>query len=155
MATAPSALNAGPFHHICIPTDGSEASQRAVALGISLARTCGARLTFVTCTAPFEVLGGSPVIAPLRESYDSATKEKADELLSDARASARRQGLASDAAHVQAMHPWEGILQAAERRGCDAIVMASRGLGAVASLVLGSQAQKVISHSQLPVLVCR
>jgi nucleotide-binding universal stress UspA family protein len=51
--------------------------------------------------------------------------------------------------------PAESILKVAETRGCDLIIMGARGLGLLEMLFLGSQAQKVLSHADCPVLVVR
>jgi nucleotide-binding universal stress UspA family protein len=54
------------------------------------------------------------------------------------------------------MHtPWEAILAAARRNKCDAIVMASHGRRGVSALLLGSETQKVLTHTKLPVIVVR
>jgi nucleotide-binding universal stress UspA family protein len=52
-------------------------------------------------------------------------------------------------------HPWEGIVQAAKDKRCDLIVMASHGRRGVSAVVLGSETQKVLTHSSIPVLVVR
>jgi nucleotide-binding universal stress UspA family protein len=51
--------------------------------------------------------------------------------------------------------PYRAIISAAERHGCGLIVMASHGRRGVQALILGSETQRVLSHSQLPVLVVR
>jgi nucleotide-binding universal stress UspA family protein len=52
-------------------------------------------------------------------------------------------------------HPWRGIIRAAETKRCDVIVMASHGRRGLAGLLLGSETNKVLTHSKIPVLVCR
>lgn len=52
-------------------------------------------------------------------------------------------------------HPADGILETAKAEGCDLIVMASHGRCGFSKLLLGSQANKVVTLSSLPVLVCR
>ena len=56
---------------------------------------------------------------------------------------------------VRSARPWKGILAAAHRRRCDAIVIASHGRSGLGGLVLGSETGKVLSHSRIPVLVTR
>jgi nucleotide-binding universal stress UspA family protein len=51
--------------------------------------------------------------------------------------------------------PWEGILKTARAKRCDLIVMASHGRRGLAALLLGSETTKVLTHSKIPVLVCR
>jgi nucleotide-binding universal stress UspA family protein len=57
--------------------------------------------------------------------------------------------------HVIHDHPYEAIIAAAQERGCDLIVMASHGRRGMSALVLGSETVKVLTHSNIPTLVCR
>jgi nucleotide-binding universal stress UspA family protein len=56
---------------------------------------------------------------------------------------------------VEALHPWEAILDHAKAKGCDLVVMASHGRRGLNALLLGSETQKVLTHSTIPVLVVR
>ena len=51
--------------------------------------------------------------------------------------------------------PYEAIIEAARRHGCDLIFMSSHGRRGLASLLLGSETQKVLTHCRIPVLVYR
>ena len=51
--------------------------------------------------------------------------------------------------------PYQGIIDAARKKKCDLILMASHGRGELATLILGSVTQKVLAHSKIPVLVYR
>ena len=51
--------------------------------------------------------------------------------------------------------PYADIITAAEANGCDLIFMASHGRSGVGALLLGSETQKVLAHSRIPVLVYR
>jgi nucleotide-binding universal stress UspA family protein len=64
-------------------------------------------------------------------------------------------GLECDRVHVIAAAPWEAILKAAKKSKCDALVMASHGRRGLSAMLLGSETQKVLTHSKLPVLVVR
>ncbi len=70
-------------------------------------------------------------------------------------AEARRAGVACATVSPVADQPWEGILKAARGKRCDLIVMASHGRRGIAGLLLGSETTKVLTHSKIPVLVCR
>jgi nucleotide-binding universal stress UspA family protein len=63
--------------------------------------------------------------------------------------------VACDTLHVKDQYPAEGIVEAAQARGCDLIVMASHGRRGLSKLLLGSQATRVLTHTDVPVLVCR
>ena len=68
---------------------------------------------------------------------------------------ALRPGIGCQAHSVEALHPWEAIIDHAKRENCDLLVMASHGRRGVASLLLGSETQKVLTHTTVPVLVVR
>ena len=62
-------------------------------------------------------------------------------------------GVPFEAFAVTADQPYEAIIKAAGKKGCDLIVMASHGRSGVTAVVLGSQTQKVLTHSKIPSLV--
>ena len=64
-------------------------------------------------------------------------------------------GVPCEANTVEALHPWEAIIDHAKLMECDLLVMASHGRRGVAALLLGSETQKVLTHSKIPVLVVR
>jgi nucleotide-binding universal stress UspA family protein len=51
--------------------------------------------------------------------------------------------------------PYEAIIRVAEEKGCDLIMMASHGRRGVKAILIGSETQKVLTHSNIPVLVYR
>ena len=57
--------------------------------------------------------------------------------------------------HLKDRHPAEGIIETAQARTCDLIVIASHGRRGLATLLIGSQANRVAALSPVPVLVCR
>ena len=69
--------------------------------------------------------------------------------------SAAAAGVPSKGYTVEGLHAWEAILDHAKTQGCDLIVMASHGRRGMSALLLGSETQKVLTHSKLPVLVVR
>jgi nucleotide-binding universal stress UspA family protein len=64
-------------------------------------------------------------------------------------------GVASDTIVTTPSQPYQGIIDAARAKRCDVICMASHGRGAIASALLGNVTHKVLTHSKVPVLVCR
>jgi nucleotide-binding universal stress UspA family protein len=146
------------YKHILVPTDGSRLSQKAAAQAIDLAKVMRARLTGFHASPlfPLPVYADGVVFEPLGpEQYEAQCKKVAEHQLGAIAAKARAARVAFSAAHVFAPAPWEAILAAAKKHRCDAIVMASHGRRGVAALVLGSETQKVLTHSKLPVLVVR
>jgi len=81
--------------------------------------------------------------------------DRASAVLERAEAVARGAGIASRTAVSVTDQPYEGIISAAQAHRCDLILMASHGYRGVKGLLLGSQTQKVLTHSTIPVLVYR
>lgn len=144
------------YKNILIPTDGTEFAEKAVQHGINLAKSMNAKVTGVTVTAPFTVMAVEGVmISQTPEDYDKWARETAEQRMKPIKAAAAAAGVACDTVHVEHFQPYEGIIQAAKERGCDLIVMASHGRRGVSAMLLGSETQKVLTHSSIPVLVFR
>jgi nucleotide-binding universal stress UspA family protein len=143
------------YKRILVPTDGSEITQKAVATAIEMARTFGAGLVAIAVKEPFPYSAISEMQpTPPQEFFDAQERIAVVRLkaVTDAASAA---GLAATTESVEASHPWEAIIDAAKRNGCDLIVMASHGRRGVSALLLGSETQKVLTHSTTPVLVVR
>ena len=147
------------FTHILIATDGSELADKAVAQGLALAKALNAKATAVTVTEPWDALS----MAALAESqmhnpvadYEERMAALANRILWSVGEAAKKQGLPCATLYVKDRHPAEGIIEAAQAQACDLIVMASHGRSGLARLLLGSQANKVVTLSPVPVLICR
>lgn len=144
------------YKHLLIATDGSELAAKAVEQGLALAKKLGAKATAITVTEPWvAMVTGEMVIAFPAEEYEAGCAANAERILSRVAEVADNTGVACETLHVRDQFPAEGILATAKARGCDLIVMASHGRRGVARVLLGSQANKVVTHSSVPVLICR
>jgi nucleotide-binding universal stress UspA family protein len=142
--------------HILIATDGSELAEKAIEHGLALAARYAARVTVVTVSEAWtSMVDREVVIAFPVEAYQRATATFAGKILAAAEAKAKAAGVTVETLHVQDMRPAEGILHAAETRGCDLIVMASHGRRGLSRMLLGSQTQTVLTQGSVPVLVVR
>lgn len=143
------------YKRILVPTDGSDITTKAVQTAVQLARLCGADLAVIGVKEPFPYSAISEMQpVPPQEFYDAQERIAAGNVKSvvDAAAAA---GVKCSGHTVEALHPWEAILDHAKAQGCDLVVMASHGRRGVSALLLGSETQKVLTHSTLPVLVVR
>ncbi|MTW13381.1 universal stress protein [Pseudoduganella eburnea] len=131
------------FRHILIPSDGSAASQLAVNAALRMARESGARVTAV------HVLPEEPALASV------SAQQAENAILAEIARQAATLHVNCATIEVHADQPHAAIISTALQRGCDLIAMASRGRSGLASLMLGSQTQKVLTHSKIPVLVFR
>ena len=147
------------YKHILVPTDGSALSRKAVRTAVRMAKSGRARVTGLYVVPPYAPMlyGEGVQYAPFgtRKEYRKALKAEARKALAPLNVEARAAGIASAQATVTNPAPWQGILSAARSRRCDLIVMASHGRRGVAGLLLGSETHKVLTHSKIPVLVCR
>jgi nucleotide-binding universal stress UspA family protein len=144
------------FKHVLIPTDGSEVSMSAIDPILAFARDAGARVTFVMVVEPFHLFSVSAEqLESSREGYAEHASAHAAAVLAKAAGKARSLGVEAQTLQIESDRPFEGILEAAATERCDLIAMASHGRGGLASVVIGSQTQKVLTHSKIPVLVYR
>jgi nucleotide-binding universal stress UspA family protein len=143
------------YKHILIATDGSELAGKAVAAGFELGRELGAQVMVVTVTEPWTaVVTGEGFAFPVEE-YERSADENAARILSGMAKLARKADIRCATLHAKDQHPAEAILEAAKKNGCDLIVMASHGRRGLGRLLLGSVAMKVLTHTTVPVLICR
>lgn len=147
------------YKHILIATDGSKPSAKALDHGVGLAKAVGAKVSLVTVTEMWSALAMSAGIEagmanPIDE-YEEAVAASANKLLSEAAGVAERAGVKCESEHVPDRRPSEAILEAAQGRKCDLIVMGSHGRRGFDRLLLGSQANEVLIASTVPVLVVR
>jgi nucleotide-binding universal stress UspA family protein len=148
------------YKHILVPTDGSKLSLKAVKEAAGLARACKAKITALYVYEPYMPRAADESMIPLGLTRDQVAYKKAAEAAADAALAKVAKGLAAskmkcDTAFIADPMPWHGILEAARKRKCDLVVMASHGRGGLAGLVLGSETHRVLAHSKIPVLVCR
>jgi nucleotide-binding universal stress UspA family protein len=143
------------FKRILVPTDGSDITSKAVTTAIELARAGGGELLAISVKEPFPYSAISEMQpVPPQEFYD-AQERIAAERVKAVVDGAQAAGMACRGHTVEALHPWEAILDHAKAQQCDLIVMASHGRRGVAALLLGSETQRVLIHSTLPVLIVK
>lgn len=144
------------YKRILLPTDGSEASARAIQAGVDFARELGAEVVGMTATPPFRIFSmDTRMLEDTPERYATDAAARARQLLDPIEAAARAAGLSCRLEQVESDQPWQAIIDTAQRLGCDLIAMASHGRHGLSGLLLGSQTQKVLVHSAIPVLVHR
>lgn len=144
------------YKNILIATDGSELAHKAVEQGFALAKAVGAKVTVVTVTEPWTaVVPGEMGMAFPVDEYEKGAAENASSILATVQREAEASGVACETVHVSDQYPAEGIIASAKAQGCDLIVMASHGRRGISRLLIGSQANQVVVHSTVPVLVVR
>ena len=146
------------FKHILIPTDGSPVSTRAVKAGIALAKEHGARVTGYHAVEPVpaHLYGeGYVVDRQMVAEFERRSLAAAKKHIGALAREAQKAGVPFEPVVQTAFRPYDGIVQTAQKRKCDLILMSSHGRRGLERLTLGSVADKVIQRSKVPVLVYR
>ncbi|WP_153100112.1 universal stress protein [Paraburkholderia hayleyella] len=143
------------FKHILVPTDGSDLSQKAIDGAIGLARSLGARLTAYACLPQYPYASFSEVVIEPPVDFQVRSEHEARLHLRQIEDAARLAGIACESQTSVHPAPYLGIIEAAEHGGCDLIFMASHGRRGLGSLLIGSETQRVLTHTKVPVIVYR
>jgi nucleotide-binding universal stress UspA family protein len=146
------------FKHILVPTDGSPLSTEAVRKAVEFAKEAGARITLFYAKPDYPVAfyGEGALIDPTTpEKFAEMAEKQAREILGAAEEIARTAGVPAAVRTDTNDSPYDAIISAATAAGCDLIFMASHGRRGLSGLLLGSETQKVLTHSKIPVLVYR
>ena len=146
------------FQRILVATDGSPLSKKAVKSAIALAAQNGADLVALTVVPryPTSYLDGAIAFSPediarIEKQWADSSKVMLDAIVTRAGAS----GVKVKAVTMSSDLVAESIVAAARKHKADLIVMASHGRKGLRRLLLGSETQHVLTHSDLPVLVLR
>jgi nucleotide-binding universal stress UspA family protein len=146
------------FKHMLVPTDGSALSTETTRKAVAFARETGTRITFFYAKPDYPVAfyGEGALIDPTTpEKFAEMADKQAQDILAAARELAEESGVPCDTAAVTSDVPFQAIIDSAGNAGCDLIFMASHGRRGLSGLLLGSETQKVLTHSSIPVLVYR
>ena len=148
------------FSHILFPTDGSPLSRKAAELAADVAKVNNARITALHVIPPFTtpLLAEGSIMSPEmfdERLYKKRTESAADKLFAEVEKVASDANVPVEHLAVNSDYPWDAIIKAARKNKCDLIVMASHGRRGLEGLLLGSETNKVLTHSKIPVLVCR
>ena len=143
------------FKRILVPTDGSDITAKAIDTAITLAKSVNAELYTISVKEPFPYSAISEMQPTPPQEFFDAQERIASKRVQHVVEKSAAAGLVCQGHTVEALHPWEAIIDHAKRLECDLLVMASHGRRGVSALLLGSETQKVLTHSKVPVLVVR
>ena len=146
------------FRHILVPTDGSPFSQDTVRRAVSFAKDVGARITafYAKPEYPATYYGEGALIDPTTpEQFAELAEQQAQEILGFVEKLCQETGVQCTKLTLTSDIPYEAIIEAATRSDCDLIFMSSHGRRGISALLLGSETNKVLTHTKIPVLVYR
>ena len=148
------------YKHILLPTDGSRLSGKAVKQGIQLAKSLGAQVTAVNVVMAYQQLIMDeammvPTSVDFQKRFYEDSLKRSNLLLDKIKAEAKAADVKCEGVTITSSVPYEAIVKQARKSKCDLIMMASHGRKGLASILLGSETAKVLTHSTIPVLVVR
>ena len=145
------------FKHILICTDGSPLANKAAKGGIALATALKAKVT-----AYYAIENMLPIYSEgyafdqlTIDRFEAAIHEVGKKHVDTIGKLAKAAGVPFFALIAKAVTPYDGIIAAAKKHKCDAIVLASHGRSGLTKLFMGSVTQQVLAHSKIPVVVFR
>jgi nucleotide-binding universal stress UspA family protein len=142
------------YSKIMVPVDGSDTARRGLEAAMELAKRLDAQLTLLHVLEFYPVMV-EMVPSSAWEQISDGVREHGQKLLDDARAAALAQGIAADAFLVDAAaaRVADTIAAQAREHACDLIVMGTHGRRGMQRALIGSDAELVIRHSTVPVLM--
>ena len=144
------------YRKILIATDGSPISRKAVRQGVALAKQVGAKVIGFFSPPDYRVMLYSEFVPPIvmtEREFQEQSRKAAEKQLDFVEKTAKAARVPYQGCYGPSIVPWQAIIDAATKKKCDLIVMGSHGRSGLAGLVLGSQTNKVLTHSKIPVLV--
>jgi nucleotide-binding universal stress UspA family protein len=144
------------FQKILVPTDGSALSELAENAAIKLAKELGASIVAISVAEPVPITAvADGVVVVDIEAYEQQARALAQQHVERVANGATVVNVPCETVTALSFSPYEEIIEAAKTHHCDVILMASHGRKGLNKLLLGSETQKVLAHSTIPVLVFR
>jgi nucleotide-binding universal stress UspA family protein len=143
------------FKKILLPTDGSDLSAKAIAGGLEFAKALKASVLGLTIVEPYSYSNLSEYRPETLDDYEQRMMKVAAERLGKVADAAAKAGVPVETMTAQSFSPYEAIIDTAKAKGCDVIFMSSHGRKGLSAVLLGSETQKVLTHSTIPVMVYR
>jgi nucleotide-binding universal stress UspA family protein len=144
------------FSHILFPTDGSPLSEAAMRDAFQFAKIMKARVTGFCVLPEVRHFSFDSEVGPeFKKQAAAAVQAEVKKIMLEIEKAAKEAGVPCETAMEKSDQPYEAIVRAAQKRECDLIIMASHGRRGVEGLLLGSETQKVLTHTKNPVLVYR
>lgn len=144
------------FKKILVPTDGSPLSDKAAEAAMAFAAAHGASVVGLSVAElyPFMLMPEAGAMVDMA-NYEEIQDKSAQQAMAKLRAMAAETGVSAEVVSTRGVHPYEEILKTATDKGCDLIWMGSHGRKGLDKLLLGSETQRVLSHTTIPVMVWR
>ena len=145
------------YHQILVPVDGSLTSEKALDEAIRLAQLTGARLRLIHVVDELSYVNGFESAMNYINEIIPLMREAGEKLLAHGRQKALDQGVSADTVLVEESpgRIWEHVVGQAKDMNANLIVVGSHGRRGIGRVLLGSDAEQIIRHATVPVLVLR
>jgi nucleotide-binding universal stress UspA family protein len=149
------------FKTILLPTDGSPLSDKAAKTALEFAQLTGGKIVVLSVIEPQPmppIIGGGMIDSGLTVEpvmYQQEMRQTAQGHVDLIAAAARAADVPFEGIVTTAASAYDEIVKTAEQYHCDLIMMASHGRTGLDKWLMGSETEKVLSHTTLPVLVLR
>ena len=144
-----------PLHFLRVAASSNKAVKQAIQFATSLR----AKITAVCIVGEYPIREYEgymmPEIPALKKRFVEAEAAVAKKILDTVKKAASKGGVDCETVAPAGSAPYDAIIKQAAKSKCDLIVMASHGRRGLSGVLLGSETQKVLTHSKIPVLVCR
>jgi nucleotide-binding universal stress UspA family protein/hemerythrin-like domain-containing protein len=148
-------MGANMYRHLLVPVDGTPLSIDTIGQAVEFASEVDAKITFFYADqglTSFLQSEGIPESTISPQTFAEKSVERTKAIFAKAEAAARASGVSATSVCKESDRPFEAIIQAARENGCDLIYMASQSRRGIRGL-LGSQTERVLRYSEIPVLV--
>lgn len=143
------------FTKILVPTDGTELSLKAIRSAVKMAQRLNAEIVGMTVVEPYVDMPLADYRPEQPDDYKQRMESVGRKRLAQLETDAKAASVAVETTVAWSCSPYEAIIDTAKRRKCDVIFMASHGRKGLSAVLLGSETQKVLTHSDIPVMVYR
>lgn len=141
------------YTNLLVAYDGSEQSIRALKTGIEMARSWNATLEVVhVFDIPMLIVGEAMIPPPVENSV--AIAQEADNLAAEAQSILSAAAMKAEVTVLQG-DPGRRIIETAEEKGTDLIIIGSRGLSGLREMFLGSVSSYIVKHSEVAVHILK
>ena len=144
------------YRHLLIAVDGSLLSESAFKRALIFAKEMGATITLIRAIPEDHLLVyQAEMLGTTQTHHTDQARKNAQGYLDGLEMEARHALVPCNSVVVVNDHPHEAIVEAGKTQGCDLIIMGSHGRHGMTGFLLGSETQRVLARTKLPVLVYR
>jgi nucleotide-binding universal stress UspA family protein len=144
------------FNTILVPTDGSSLSDKAIQAAVEFAKMTGGKIVSISVAEPYPYMSlAEGTVAPDLDLFEKRMEKNAEMNVQKVADAAAAANVPCETYTAASFSPYQAIIDAAMEHHCDVIFMASHGRKGLNKLFVGSETQKVLAHSTIPVMVFR